>query len=459
MSVTTNLPKSNGTVPPDVPSAARFYLDHGALPIPVSPRGKVPIGDAWQQQRPTLEDLGDLFPTGTNRNVGLLLGAPSGGLVDVDLDCAEARAAAPYLLPGTGWISGRASCPQSHWWFRTDEPPDKASQKYKDIPADAADPREDDDDAGADDNRLTLVELRSTKGQTVVPPSLHPSGEELVWHDCREPAQIPIRELRAAVGAVAAAALFARHWPAKGVRHELAVAIPGALLRAGRSVDQARTFLHAVCVAAKTGNISTKLASVEGTKQKLDTGEKVTGWPTVAQDLGVLGDEIVCRVRRWLGIEGNVTAGEDVTVPEPPPWPDPPGAEAFHGLAGDTVREIEPHSEAAPVALLVQLLTAFGNRIGRTAHFKAEGDTHYLNLFVVLVGRTAFGRKGSSWGRVRQVLEQVEPEWLAKRVQGGLASGEGMVYAIRDEVKGRNHQGQGRPHRGLPRDRRGPGRA
>jgi hypothetical protein len=124
--------------------------------------------------------------------------------------------------------------------------------------------------------------------------------------------------------------------------------------------------------------------------------------------------------------------------PDEPEWPKPLAEEAFHGLLGETVREIEPHSEADPVALVTQLLDSFGNRIGRTAHFKAEGDTHYLNLFIVLVGRTAAGRKGTSWGRVRQVLEPVEPDWLAKRVQGGLASGEGMVYAIRDEVLGRN---------------------
>ena len=34
--------------------------------------------------------------------------------------------------------------------------------------------------------------------------------------------------------------------------------------------------------------------------------------------------------------------------------------DAFHGLAGDVIRRIEPHTESDPAALLVQFLIAFG---------------------------------------------------------------------------------------------------
>jgi hypothetical protein len=71
---------------------------------------------------------------------------------------------------------------------------------------------------------------------------------------------------------------------------------------------------------------------------------------------------------------------------------------------------IEPHSEADPVALLVQFLLGFGAALGRAAHFlAAESDTHYLNEFAALVGKTAKGCKGSSWGRCRRVLEIADP--------------------------------------------------
>jgi hypothetical protein len=125
----------------------------------------------------------------------------------------------------------------------------------------------------------------------------------------------------------------------------------------------------------------------------------------------------------------------DEPVDSGPPWPEPLAPEAFPGLAGELVRLIEPHSEADPAALLVQVLVAFGNLIGRTAHFRVEGQTHYLNEFAVLAGKTSKSRKGTSWGRVRQYMERVNLDWLGKRVQGGLASGEGMVHAVRDKTE------------------------
>src|SRR3989304_4954478 len=45
-------------------------------------------------------------------------------------------------------------------------------------------------------------------------------------------------------------------------------------------------------------------------------------------------------------------------------WPTSPAEAAFSGLAGDIVRAIEPHSEADPVAVLVQVLIAFGGMVG-----------------------------------------------------------------------------------------------
>jgi hypothetical protein len=114
--------------------------------------------------------------------------------------------------------------------------------------------------------------------------------------------------------------------------------------------------------------------------------------------------------------------------------PAPPAAAAFHGLAGQLVRLIEPHSEGDPVALLVQILVAFGNCIGRTAHFIVEGDTHYLNLFAVLVGMSSKGRKGSSWGQVKKFFSALEPDWAKECVKSGLTSGEGLIWAVRDPI-------------------------
>jgi hypothetical protein len=116
-------------------------------------------------------------------------------------------------------------------------------------------------------------------------------------------------------------------------------------------------------------------------------------------------------------------------------WPAPPDVRAYHGLAGEIVRVIEPHTEADPVALLVQVLVAFGNVIGKSAYFMAEASRHYLNLFAVLVGATSKGRKGSSWSQACKLFQAVDPRWVQERAVSGLSSGEGLIWAVRDPIK------------------------
>lgn len=107
---------------------------------------------------------------------------------------------------------------------------------------------------------------------------------------------------------------------------------------------------------------------------------------------------------------------------------------AFYGLAGDIVREIEPHTESDPAAILVQVLAYFGNVIGRSAHYEVESDRHAGNLFIALVGDTSKARKGTSGGRVRAVFENVDSGWL-QRIKTGLSSWEGLINEVRDPTQ------------------------
>jgi hypothetical protein len=102
---------------------------------------------------------------------------------------------------------------------------------------------------------------------------------------------------------------------------------------------------------------------------------------------------------------------------------------------------IEPNTEADPAAILVQFLVAFGALVGRGPHFRVEGDHHYANLNALLVGPTAKGRKGTSFGRIREVFELI-PGW--KQHVSGLSSGEGVKYHVRDakEETKRNKNGE-----------------
>jgi hypothetical protein len=113
------------------------------------------------------------------------------------------------------------------------------------------------------------------------------------------------------------------------------------------------------------------------------------------------------------------------------PWPEI-APQAFHGLAGEIVRTIAPYTEADPVAILLQFLTMVGNLIGRTPYASAEADSHYLNLFVCLVGETSKGRKGVSAGYPKRLLATVDDVWGQSRIMSGLSSGEGLIWYVRD---------------------------
>jgi hypothetical protein len=71
--------------------------------------------------------------------------------------------------------------------------------------------------------------------------------------------------------------------------------------------------------------------------------------------------------------------------------PEPPLDAVLHGPAGEFVQLVEPHTEADPIALLIQFLVAFGVAAGRHAHLRIEASRHYPNEFGVLVGASGKG--------------------------------------------------------------------
>jgi hypothetical protein len=130
-----------------------------------------------------------------------------------------------------------------------------------------------------------------------------------------------------------------------------------------------------------------------------------------------------------------------VSTLDSPCWPIL-AEEALCGLPGDIVEAIEPHTEADPVAVLSSLLAAFGNAIGRGAYFRVGADLHHLKLYIGLVGDTSKGRKGMSWGYVREIMHASDKRWTEERVLHGLSSGEGLIYAVRDRLEGENKKGE-----------------
>ncbi len=114
-------------------------------------------------------------------------------------------------------------------------------------------------------------------------------------------------------------------------------------------------------------------------------------------------------------------------------FPSPLDEAAYHGLAGRVVRTLEPHSEADPVALLINYLASFGNAVGVGPYVAIEGGKHSARLFANLVGESSKARKGTSWSYVKAVFKDAAPEWAA-RIVDGMSSGEGLIWAVRDPI-------------------------
>ena len=269
--------------------AAYKYLERGWKVIPIPPRQKNPIIKNWQNLHLTQEEVRQFFSTSCN--LGVLLGEPSGWLVDIDIDHPLAAQLAGIFLPTTGAIFGRASKPASHWVYISPEAKTKKWQY----------------------GGTVLVELRSSGAQTIFPPSTHPSGETVEWASEGEPRQVSKEVLEQACAKLAAATLLALSWPAEGTRQDTALALTGALLRAGWGEEEVKEFILAVAGAAGDEETRKRAETVAYTARKLGTSP-TTGWPRLSE---LLGEDVTKKLRDWLAIREDQPK---VPVPEVRLW-------------------------------------------------------------------------------------------------------------------------------------------
>ncbi|HOG07436.1 MAG TPA: hypothetical protein PK983_05025 [Syntrophales bacterium] len=124
--------------------------------------------------------------------------------------------------------------------------------------------------------------------------------------------------------------------------------------------------------------------------------------------------------------------GMDQASPRSVVWPDPLDEAAYYGVIGEWVKLVLPHTEADPAALLFQALLIFGNIVGRNPYFKVEATEHHCNEFLLLVGNTSKGRKGTSWDHARSIARTIDPPWELECIKSGLTSGEGLIFHVRD---------------------------
>ena len=247
------------------------------------------------------------------------------------------------------------------------------------------------------------LDVRGAGGYVVAPPSVHVSGHR---YECA----LPEAEL---------------------------AEIPGWIFQALNAAKPMLVGSERTANAIPPGQRNSTLASLAGTMRKRGMGPESIEAALLAENRTQCSPplpesevrEIARSIGRYAAVSPTPKSGKRSR-----PWPSPLTDDAYHGLAGEFVRLVEPGTEADPAALLFSFLVAIGSLLGRGPHYPVGGDKHSANLFAVIVANSSKERKGTSWGEIKRFCELVDPEWAKARIAGGLTSGEGLIHAVRDPL-------------------------
>lgn len=299
---------ANAFKPKDTLTAAIELTQAGTRVVPVPFGQKGCFLKGWQNLRLGESDLATHFSG--QSNLGILLGEPSGGLVDVDLDHELCKTFAGWLPP-TDRVHGRSGNPSSHYWYVIEGAAPKTLQLKT-------------------PSGEMIIELRSTGGQTVIPPSVYVDStgaeDHLHWERNGSPGVVTVDFLINSVKKIAAATILAENWPAIGSRHEASLALAGALLRHGWGADDAADFIERVASAAGDEEALQRRNNVLSTAGRLECGEAVKGIPSLKK---IVGDEVVSLVGEWLSwdqFSESEREWEDPVLTRAPHLPDFPAS-------------------------------------------------------------------------------------------------------------------------------------
>jgi Bifunctional DNA primase/polymerase, N-terminal. len=417
---------------------ATEYFSLQWMPIYLPERAKNPGRTGWQKERLKQVDLPNVFRD--KANIGLLLGEPSNWLGEADLDCKEAIALASEFLPNTGRKSGRGASPSSHWWFYVKG---LVTRKFEDPMLRGS------------DERAMILELRSTGCHTLVPPSVHPTGDVYLWNDEGNPARVSSDELLLAASKLAACSITSRYWQ-QGKRHNQSLALAGVLLRAGWSVQDAEHFITAAARVAGDEELADRQQAVHDTAERLSNGGAATGIPRLTE---LFPKDVAQCIVKWLGIQSRTSdtygTSQDQTYSENLDWPDleplPVGLlpvpamqpellpDTFAPWLTDIAERMQCPLDYPAVGALVALAATVGNQIAIRP--KRHDDwTVIPNLYGAVVGRPgvlkspALDEASKPLKRLaaeaREQHEQAMKEWTLDRM-----TAEAKKDKLKDDVK------------------------
>lgn len=201
--------------------------------VPIRRGTKAPIDNDWPDQKldPRRDYLQYFGAGGIAVNLGL------SQLQDLEADCMPAEYALEELAPDTQMIYRRG--PRKHRLYRVDPlvPAKPIAWTYGDKSI-----------LRNENEKNMLVEIRMGRQVSVVPPSLHRSGDMYEWVIYGQPSNVDQNRLERVARLAAAAGAIAFEW-VEGSRHVAALAIAGYFKKRGLTQREAEVIFRAVCKA------------------------------------------------------------------------------------------------------------------------------------------------------------------------------------------------------------------
>jgi putative DNA primase/helicase len=245
------------------------------------PKKKNPIKADWRNQPVSAEDALAANQM-LQHNIGILNGTTS-GVIDIDLDCAEAVAFADLFLPETVASFGHEGNDRGHYLVAI-----QSSGKTRKF--------------NMPDSSECLVELRSDGTQTMLPPSIHPSGHKLQFSYINDSAPaVDYADLLVATQRIAACSVIARSW-SEGSRHQLALAFAGMMYKADFNQDLAENVVNTICNFTKDEEMADRLNAVTTTYAQ--DASSISGYGIMVDVLGV---NTARKIAEWLDIGADNT--------------------------------------------------------------------------------------------------------------------------------------------------------
>lgn len=130
--------------------------------------------------------------------------------------------------------------------------------------------------------------------------------------------------------------------------------------------------------------------------------------------------------------QSNTPDTEEVEIKDFPELPDA----AMYGLAGEFTKFVTEDSEADRSAVLSSFLALAGAAFGTACYAPVGPSKHYPRLYVAVAGASSRARKGTSLDPVKllaDVMHKSHQDLDKLKINpGGLVSGEGLTFAVRD---------------------------